>query len=120
MDIGWGREKLPQYFEDKKMFIDEVRSNECSFNDPEKKGTNDSERINLIFDKDLKYSVVLISDMNMSALVREGLRASVRNYSDMKLFILTTNRHPNDYKQGNNNQIIINMTDFDNLVKFCI
>lgn len=119
MDIGWGREKLPLYFDEKLKFINEICGIECSFNDPNKKGTKSAERVELKFDDNLKYSVVLVSDMNMSSAVRGKLKSTVIVRENIKLFVLTTDVHPNDYRLDQLDNIKINKDDFEDLVKFC-
>jgi hypothetical protein len=117
-DIGWNRHGMYSFCEEWDRIIESVKGTPTTF----KQGIDKTQNIGKFSDQ-LKYHVLVISKINSGKEIENDLIKVKNNLSNVCLYILSDNIHPNNYKYSLSEtieKIIIHNNEFQRLFSHII
>ena len=117
-DTGWNRDGMFKFCNEWEARIEEIKGTETQFVNGKTK-----EKLKGKFSKDLKYHVVVGSEVNSGKKILEDYKLVENQCHNVKLYILSKGIHPNHYGATQAevlNKISINHTEFDRLMNAII
>ena len=117
-DTGWNRDGMLKFCEEWEQYIESVKGTETQFINGKTK-----ERHYGKFSKNLKYHVVVATEVNSGKKILEDYELVKEKCTNVELYILSKGVHPNSYTLSQGEvlkKISINNTEFDRLMNAII
>ncbi|HDY7910619.1 TPA: hypothetical protein RQK48_004233 [Vibrio vulnificus] len=114
-DMGWNRNGVLPFCKEWDALIESVKGTETEF-----KTGKDGQIVQGVFSTDLKYHVVVASEVNSGRQILEDYERVKSECQNVNLYLLSKGCHPNSYKyspQGILENIEVNHSDFERLVQ---
>ncbi|WP_069648987.1 hypothetical protein [Caloranaerobacter ferrireducens] len=115
MDLGWNRNGFINFCNKKETLISDIRNKSCRLKDGITKEIKSFE-----IDENVKYHIVIISDTNIPKKQMKVNIEGVNSLSNVCVYLLTSNQHPNTYDESKLRDIKINRDQFDKLINSLI